>query len=214
MVRRPPGSTRTATLFPSTTLFRSSAPRPGRWRQLVGHCPAGCVPGRFRWRSRVPACIRPTGYRVWCCCCLSCLLLLRELVESLLHSCLDMGGRNLQAFSYLLVMAALVEGHQYGLPWGVIERGQCLCQAACFSGGGQGWQSLGPYSQAWTDTPCLAQARQGTITKNAVHPGPGAADLRVKTLGIFPDQDEGVPDQVFSAGALAQHFQKIGRAHV
>src|SRR3546814_1899767 len=31
MIRRPPRSTRTDTLFPYTTLFRSPTPRPSRW---------------------------------------------------------------------------------------------------------------------------------------------------------------------------------------
>src|SRR3546814_15394142 len=40
MIRRPPRSTRTDTLFPYTTLFRSFATRVGRARFLVGHDPA------------------------------------------------------------------------------------------------------------------------------------------------------------------------------
>src|SRR3546814_9595440 len=46
MVRRPPGSTRTATLFPSTTLFRAGADRGGaNWRHRIG--------GAFRHRRQV-----------------------------------------------------------------------------------------------------------------------------------------------------------------
>src|SRR3546814_15429080 len=37
MIRRPPGSTRTDTLFPYTTLFRS-CPRPDRIRKREGKC--------------------------------------------------------------------------------------------------------------------------------------------------------------------------------
>src|SRR3546814_6943882 len=51
MIRRPPGSTRTATLFPSTKLFRSSG------RAVRGH-PAltgGVVEGQSRGRSPAPA---------------------------------------------------------------------------------------------------------------------------------------------------------------
>src|SRR3546814_13103408 len=54
MIRRPPRSTRTDTLFPYTTLFRSQA---GRAAPLVGLCPkrkkgADRGPDRFRVRSR------------------------------------------------------------------------------------------------------------------------------------------------------------------
>src|SRR3546814_1318602 len=66
MIRRPPRSTRTDTLFPYTTLFRSSAPRaPGGWltrysrrheRQRLSATSAsgrasGCQQGT-PWRSR------------------------------------------------------------------------------------------------------------------------------------------------------------------
>src|SRR3546814_2897032 len=36
MIRRPPRSTRTDTLFPYTTLFRSGGPTPGHSRPVVG----------------------------------------------------------------------------------------------------------------------------------------------------------------------------------
>src|SRR3546814_6742585 len=54
MIRRPPRSTRTDTLFPYTTLFRSRRPQGGAWRQ---HRPAGARPaaagaGRGRLRAR------------------------------------------------------------------------------------------------------------------------------------------------------------------
>src|SRR3546814_10154866 len=52
MIRRPPRSTRTDTLFPYTTLFRSGLPRPrrhlpGRGRGVVGGRP-GAHPGGAR----------------------------------------------------------------------------------------------------------------------------------------------------------------------
>src|SRR3546814_16613884 len=64
MIRRPPRSTRTDTLFPYTTLFRS--PRPGlyappaRPRRIARHddvpaATADRVPGRDRRRHRGPA---------------------------------------------------------------------------------------------------------------------------------------------------------------
>src|SRR3546814_3984792 len=37
MIRRPPRSTRTDTLFPYTTLFRSPDPRAATWVKLNGH---------------------------------------------------------------------------------------------------------------------------------------------------------------------------------
>src|SRR3546814_5765809 len=37
MIRRPPRSTRTDTLFPYTTLFRSLGAPPGTWRKLQEH---------------------------------------------------------------------------------------------------------------------------------------------------------------------------------
>src|SRR3546814_18370846 len=43
MIRRPPGSTRTDTLFPYTTLFRSRRPRPDR----LGRRICGKLSGRF-----------------------------------------------------------------------------------------------------------------------------------------------------------------------
>src|SRR3546814_6716131 len=47
MIRRPPGSTRTATLFPSTTLFRAGGDRPRRAETAAG--------GRHRRRRRLAA---------------------------------------------------------------------------------------------------------------------------------------------------------------
>src|SRR3546814_18796003 len=48
-IRRPPRSTRTDTLFPYTTLFRSYSPRPGEFRP----CPLGWADcqGQDDWRS-------------------------------------------------------------------------------------------------------------------------------------------------------------------
>src|SRR3546814_6398605 len=45
MIRRPPRSTRTDTLFPYTTLFRS---RREHWQGLVRACCAGGCPGPLR----------------------------------------------------------------------------------------------------------------------------------------------------------------------
>src|SRR3546814_2561379 len=55
MIRRPPRSTRTDTLFPYTTLFRSPAPAaPGQAR------PAGCAVRRLcRPRSAMPRIVNP-----------------------------------------------------------------------------------------------------------------------------------------------------------
>src|SRR3546814_8048161 len=56
MIRRPPRSTRTDTLFPDTTLFRSAHPRPGRTRcsdrryrgrKAQGSPARGSSPGRY-----------------------------------------------------------------------------------------------------------------------------------------------------------------------
>src|SRR3546814_1177222 len=62
MIRRPPRSTRTDTLFPYTTLFRSPADRKsvceflaGRTRRagpLRGYSPVQCIPGEYRKRAR------------------------------------------------------------------------------------------------------------------------------------------------------------------
>src|SRR3546814_3974296 len=46
MIRRPPRSTRTDTLFPYTTLFRSGSP--ARRRCLDTRCPYSPRPGEFR----------------------------------------------------------------------------------------------------------------------------------------------------------------------
>src|SRR3546814_6805621 len=51
MIRRPPGSTRTATLFPSTKLFRSSGRAARGQPALTG----GVVEGQSRGRSPAPA---------------------------------------------------------------------------------------------------------------------------------------------------------------
>src|SRR3546814_6093598 len=69
MIRRPPRATRTATLFPDTTLFRSSRPRrgvvaPARRRRQAGR--PGPVPRRGRAASRTrrlrdAACPTPIG---------------------------------------------------------------------------------------------------------------------------------------------------------
>src|SRR3546814_2329068 len=45
MIRRPPRSTRTDTLFPYTTLFRSPGRR-GPWRTPAGRCPPDGAGGR------------------------------------------------------------------------------------------------------------------------------------------------------------------------
>src|SRR3546814_2771137 len=64
MIRRPPRSTRTDTLFPYTTLFRSDGV-PGAARPVAscaadagGHCGAD---EKRRWPARVP----PTGAALW-----------------------------------------------------------------------------------------------------------------------------------------------------
>src|SRR3546814_9312010 len=54
MIRRPPSSTRTDTLFPYTTLFRSSHRRPDGSGQRVAHAARQRL-GRRRARSRVVA---------------------------------------------------------------------------------------------------------------------------------------------------------------
>src|SRR3546814_8645967 len=57
MIRRPPRSTRTDTLFPYTTLFRSSydvaAANPPYWR-LLAHLPPES-PYRCEYESKIPA---------------------------------------------------------------------------------------------------------------------------------------------------------------
>src|SRR3546814_6615863 len=59
MSRRPPRSTRTYTLFPDTTLFRSSSPGQGQGLDRILGCAgqAGPHPVRTRRRSR-PGCCR------------------------------------------------------------------------------------------------------------------------------------------------------------
>src|SRR3546814_2803014 len=66
MIRRPPRSTRTDTLFPYTTLFRSRAsPGPGRWqpprprRRRTGAGAGGTAPRAIA--ARTPAPRRPGG---------------------------------------------------------------------------------------------------------------------------------------------------------
>src|SRR3546814_5841402 len=53
MIRRPPRSTRTDTLFPYTTLFRSAVDRPRGVRRGAGH--GLCRPARHHGGSRRPA---------------------------------------------------------------------------------------------------------------------------------------------------------------
>src|SRR3546814_12328613 len=55
MIRRPPRSTRTDTLFPYTTLFRSTYPRYFQERRLLGDEPSA----RRRQDAVYPACARP-----------------------------------------------------------------------------------------------------------------------------------------------------------
>src|SRR3546814_19068313 len=56
MTRRPPRSTRTRTLFPYTTFFRSAAPRPGRRGALeFARRHPGQRPGTVRSRTVVGA---------------------------------------------------------------------------------------------------------------------------------------------------------------
>src|SRR3546814_8715131 len=61
MIRRPPRSTRTDTLFPYTTLFRS-APHRGRRRSLHAECPndsmytQGVQSGDQRWQASFRSC--------------------------------------------------------------------------------------------------------------------------------------------------------------
>src|SRR3546814_2806929 len=57
MIRRPPRSTRTDTLFPYTTLFRSTAPRP--WHGPSPTC--GCAPGCWRRSPSSTASGSPPG---------------------------------------------------------------------------------------------------------------------------------------------------------
>src|SRR3546814_13641819 len=74
MIRRPPRSTRTDTLFPYTTLFRSAAQEKG-WFKLRGE---SCKPfsrlrekvpeGRMRGRERSEACLRFRGGRLFSRC--------------------------------------------------------------------------------------------------------------------------------------------------
>src|SRR3546814_4899789 len=63
MRRRPPRSTRTDTLFPYTTLFRSPARRPSPCRRSTGRHRAPCgtaQPARRRgWRERAAAWVPP-----------------------------------------------------------------------------------------------------------------------------------------------------------
>src|SRR3546814_4873403 len=57
MIRRPPRSTRTETLFPSTTLFRSQRDEFHRWDEDIQHPPADPPverPWQFERRNRKP----------------------------------------------------------------------------------------------------------------------------------------------------------------
>src|SRR3546814_3395397 len=57
MIRRPPRSTRTETLFPSTTLFRSQRDEFPRWDEEIQHPPADPPverPCQFERRNRKP----------------------------------------------------------------------------------------------------------------------------------------------------------------
>src|SRR3546814_4774886 len=57
MIRRPPRSTRTETLFPSTTLFRSQRDEFPRWDEEIQHPPADPPverPWQFERRNRKP----------------------------------------------------------------------------------------------------------------------------------------------------------------
>src|SRR3546814_16327324 len=51
MIRRPPRSTRTDTLFPYTTLFRSGMPRQGPQCLLQLSIPSQASQRRYGWRS-------------------------------------------------------------------------------------------------------------------------------------------------------------------
>src|SRR3546814_19184545 len=58
MIRRPPRSTRTATLFPDTTLFRSAdGPRRGLWQTaraaVVADRPTWRTPDFYYWMKRL-----------------------------------------------------------------------------------------------------------------------------------------------------------------
>src|SRR3546814_9543873 len=53
MIRRPPRSTRTDTLFPYTTLFRSPPPARAGARRDAARAPRGRVRGRGRPRGRL-----------------------------------------------------------------------------------------------------------------------------------------------------------------
>src|SRR3546814_9666057 len=70
MIRRPPRSTRTDTLFPYTTLFRSSAPghnnplilRGFAWpRKQIPSPPAEKMDSRWAWKGGSGLSIRPVG---------------------------------------------------------------------------------------------------------------------------------------------------------
>src|SRR3546814_20881394 len=66
MIRRPPRSTRTDTLFPYTTLFRSDISRASAAHAIgIGHDCAASREGRFEERSiDVDAAISPAGYGI------------------------------------------------------------------------------------------------------------------------------------------------------
>src|SRR3546814_6439415 len=84
MIRRPPRSTRTDTLFPYTTLFRSSGLEPTRSVEtrrtglqplahlshavggLVGHIPAGLDPPRSEEHTSELQSLMRTSYAVFC----------------------------------------------------------------------------------------------------------------------------------------------------
>src|SRR3546814_10576967 len=59
MIRRPPRSTRTDTLFPYTTLVRSHAPSPGAGRQPAFPPARRCRPGPARRARRCSGSNRP-----------------------------------------------------------------------------------------------------------------------------------------------------------
>src|SRR3546814_20093804 len=66
MIRRPPRSTRTDTLFPYTTLFRSDISRASAAHAIgIGHDCAASREGRFEERSiDVNAALSPAGYGI------------------------------------------------------------------------------------------------------------------------------------------------------
>src|SRR3546814_21144456 len=66
MIRRPPRSTRTDTLFPYTTLFRSSAASTRSCAPSTGRTPSACAPARSEEHTSELQSLMRISYAVFC----------------------------------------------------------------------------------------------------------------------------------------------------